>query len=725
VKRIRNLLLGAGACLAALSSPALAQNEEIAIIPVTELTSSNGATVHGVSYDGRRIVFESNNNYTGENADANFEIFVYDADTRRFIQLTKTENLKDPADATKITLNVSNRVPMISGNGAHIVFASNAQLTSAPNDDGNFEIYLASLPRGSETATFVRITDTTSQIFEPGKPDLDVVKEIHTNYEPTVNSDGTVVAFISSRRLFRALENGTAAFNASLEGPNRDQMTDGNGEIFVYSVTGRQYRQVTISRDVDATENFVVKGFNSNPNLSGNGQVLAFFSGFNYPGSTGGSNLDFNSEIFIYRLQDPANTFRQLTATTGTAATPPNAAVNTLPAFVRPLDFAGTWMVFESAGDFAGMNADKTREIFLANLSGGQPAFRQVTNQATFDVTKNDFSFLPSINGAGTFITFGSTLNLVPTTPSAVTTDNADGSRDLFRYDIAASTATTPVFKQLTFTSPATFLEDQRFNTSFAHPDNTGQRVSFNYISSLLAPNSSFASEIFQLVIIPVTSSNAQAVTTSNAASFDPAQVARDSIAAAFGTMLSNSVATASTASLPFELDGVRVIVSGVAARLFYVSPGQVNFVLPGIIANSDTASIKIINNGVRSSGTVKVVTAAPGIFAAGMGQAAAACGEVLDLQFVFSEQPCNASTDTQTRYLVIFGTGWRGAAATTTVMLGDDTLTPIFAGAQGAFAGLDQINVAIPASAMGKGTLNLKVTSGTIVSNTTTVNIR
>jgi Tol biopolymer transport system component len=90
VKRIRNLLLGAGACLAALSSPALAQNEEIAIIPVTELTSSNGATVHGVSYDGRRIVFESNNNYTGENADANFEIFVYDADTRRFIQLTKT-----------------------------------------------------------------------------------------------------------------------------------------------------------------------------------------------------------------------------------------------------------------------------------------------------------------------------------------------------------------------------------------------------------------------------------------------------------------------------------------------------------------------------------------------------------------------------------------------------------------------------------------------------------
>ncbi len=73
VKRIRHLLLCAAACLAATASPALAQNEEIALIPVTELTNSNGATVRGSSYDGRRIVFESNNNYTGENADANFE----------------------------------------------------------------------------------------------------------------------------------------------------------------------------------------------------------------------------------------------------------------------------------------------------------------------------------------------------------------------------------------------------------------------------------------------------------------------------------------------------------------------------------------------------------------------------------------------------------------------------------------------------------------------------
>ncbi len=281
-------------------------------------------------------------------------------------------------------------------------------------------------------------------------------------------------------------------------------------------------------------------------------------------------------------MQDAANTFRQLTATTGTAATPPSAPVNPLASFIRPLDFAGTWLVFESAGDFAGMNADKTREIFLANLAGGQPVFRQVTNQATFDLTKNDFSFLPSINGAGTFVTFASTLNLVPTTPSAVATDNADGSRDLFRYDIAASTATTPVFKQLTFTSPATFLEDQRFNTSFAFADNSGQRISFNYISSLLAPNSSFASEIFQLLIIPVTSTNAQAVTRRTA----PASIRRRLRAIQWRRPLAQCSRTRWPRLQPqtFLLNSTvfESLSQEWLRRLLYVSPGAGQFYSPG-----------------------------------------------------------------------------------------------------------------------------------------------
>jgi hypothetical protein len=89
--------------------------------------------------------------------------------------------------------------------------------------------------------------------------------------------------------------------------------------------------------------------------------------------------------------------------------------MNVLVAFTRPLNNAGTLMVFESAGDFAANNADKTRELFLADLSGTAPTFKQITNQTTADVNKSDFSFLPSINGAGTFVSLGSVLNLAPT----------------------------------------------------------------------------------------------------------------------------------------------------------------------------------------------------------------------------------------------------------------------------------------------------------------------
>jgi uncharacterized protein (TIGR03437 family) len=76
-------------------------------------------------------------------------------------------------------------------------------------------------------------------------------------------------------------------------------------------------------------------------------------------------------------------------------------------------------------------------------------------------------------------------------------------------------------------------------------------------------------------------------------------------------------------------------------------------------------------------------------------------------------------------RFLILYGTGWRNAAASTTVTLGEDVLTPIFVGAQGFFPGLDQINVAIPISATGKGDVAIKVTSAAIVSNTLVVKIQ
>ena len=53
------------------------------------------------------------------------------------------------------------------------------------------------------------------------------------------------------------------------------------------------------------------------------------------------------------------------------------------------------------------------------------------------------------------------------------------------------------------------------------------------------------------------------------------------SIASIFGTNLAASTEAAQTVPLPTRLAGTSVLVSGVAAPLFYVSPNQINFQIP------------------------------------------------------------------------------------------------------------------------------------------------
>src|SRR5262245_43763954 len=176
-----------------------ASAQQTSIIPITNTSNSNGAFVRGASNDGKRIVFESANDYTGENKDGNNEIFVYDADLRKIIQLTRTGSQSGSGGSGGgVTLNGSspqsdncpggcepsqftatNAVPAISGDGTRIVFASSSgALTGIANADGNGEIYLATLTRGATTATIERITET------------DGLKDSFDNNTPAINYDG-------------------------------------------------------------------------------------------------------------------------------------------------------------------------------------------------------------------------------------------------------------------------------------------------------------------------------------------------------------------------------------------------------------------------------------------------------------------------------------------------------------------------------------------------------
>ena len=99
-----------------------------------------------------------------------------------------------------------------------------------------------------------------------------------------------------------------------------------------------------------------------------------------------------------------------------------------------------------------------------------------------------------------------------------------------------------------------------------------------------------------------------------NGASFTHAY-APGMVLSVFGSQLAPSVTSASGVPLPISLAGVDVSVNGVAAPLYYVSPGQLNVQVPYEASVNGTATLQINNNGQATSQTFVVAAAAPGIF--------------------------------------------------------------------------------------------------------------
>ena len=90
-----------------------------------------------------------------------------------------------------------------------------------------------------------------------------------------------------------------------------------------------------------------------------------------------------------------------------------------------------------------------------------------------------------------------------------------------------------------------------------------------------------------------------------------------------------------------------------------------------------------------------------------------------------FTANPINLGTATDKVYLVLYGTGLRNATSVTATLNGVSVPVTYF-GAQGSFAGLDQINLGpLPASLAGTGLANLVVTVDSQAANTVTVGIQ
>ncbi|HMX25883.1 MAG TPA: DUF5666 domain-containing protein [Blastocatellia bacterium] len=224
-------------------------------------------------------------------------------------------------------------------------------------------------------------------------------------------------------------------------------------------------------------------------------------------------------------------------------------------------------------------------------------------------------------------------------------------------------------------------------------------------------------------------------------------------IVASFGEKLANGVDIAKTLPLPTELGGVSVLVDGNPAGLFFVSPGQINYQVPDDLLPG-TAQVAVMKNGqVVAQGALELGTVAPSLFTADASGNGIPAGVLLRVRAngQQSYEPLARYVDGRVEalpitrnagdrlFLVLYGTGWRGAddtdgnaangvAESLEITIGDKVVRPDYAGLAPGFAGMDQINVELPADVTGTVGLLVKVNDGDgklVRTNSVTLSIR
>jgi len=216
-----------------------------------------------------------------------------------------------------------------------------------------------------------------------------------------------------------------------------------------------------------------------------------------------------------------------------------------------------------------------------------------------------------------------------------------------------------------------------------------------------------------------------------------------------YATIFGNNLAGASArgdATSSQILGGTNVTIvdsakSTFTANLYLVSFGQINLVVPAKPA-AGAATVVVTNaTGKSASFAITIGAIAPGLFSADGTGAGLALGNILvigkakdqTIQPTAVETPFGAigvpiplSADSLV-YLILAGTGIRGRSGLAGVVLtiGGTPVPVIYAGPQGSFPGLDQIDVPIPASFAGAGIVKVQIAVDGIPSNTVTLSFR
>src|ERR1051325_2261728 len=572
--------------------------------------------------------------------------------------------------------------PSLSGDGLHIAFESTEDIAHAGGSDF-FRALRADL--SSEPPSFVQMGGTRAPA-------------------PAISQDGSRVAFASKDNPL-----GTNA--------------DGNSEIFLFD--GTSLRQPTNTSPGNLTDR--IRNGNFQPSISDDGRLVAFASNRDLVGL----NPDANLEIFVYDAVTQA--FTQLTNSLGTVgATDAKISGNgARVAYIRDNGATASaqrdLILFDrtngtiqvAAASVPGIaftygraiSDDGTRVVFAADSAAANSTQVYLFDRRSLNLIRpitflgsrvTDVPLHPTISGDGSRIAFSTRRNVIPG-------NNDDSSVELYTFDIP-----TGQFAQVTDVKPKDDKAPAITAEVVSSLNDSGTVIAFNFPRVLSGPVA-FA-ELGNNSEIYVTATQARApfgsLTVLNGASFghEPATtkaVAPNSIAVALGGDLATTTEQSqrqADGTFPRNVGGTTVTVNNRPAQIFFVSPAQVNFLVPPE-TELGTAEVIVTNaNGFQTKGTVSVLRAAPGVFTFpgdGTGE-----GVILDANTLQSGpfDPSNGQ-----RRLIVFATGVRGAAQTV-VTIGGRVVTVEAVTPSPNMPGLDEIHLLLPADLRGAGTVELFV---------------
>ncbi|GAB4222802.1 MAG: hypothetical protein Kow0062_21520 [Acidobacteriota bacterium] len=349
---------------------------------LAQLTASDGdSAAPALSGDGSWIAFQSDGDLVGANPSRQTEIFVVRPDGTGLAQLTQTNALLDFGQPGAFA-------PSIVDDGQWLVFFSNHYVFPFTNLDSNFEIW-----RINRDGTGLQAL--TSSALSAG------------SFLPVVSGGGTRIAFLTLAE-FGGGPNGDGSLELvamGADGSGKRQLTDGSWVFAGDAALSPAGTQVVYVADTDP----VGAGASLERVEVGNGARTTLVpAGTDDPQAPSvaadESTIAFARGGEIWAVQADGGDLRQLTFGAGGSARPAIAV-------------DARKVVFDSVDDLAGGNADGTREIFLVADDG--TGLVQLTSAAAGE------SRAPRADAAAQWVVFESTADLDGSNP--------DGSFEVFR----------------------------------------------------------------------------------------------------------------------------------------------------------------------------------------------------------------------------------------------------------------------------------------------------